>query len=111
MAGIRHEKIASMLKRELATIFQREAIALFNGKFITVTIVRMSPDLGSARVFLSILGSDSVEADLALIRDQTWKIKRMIAATAGKHLRKLPDLSFFIDDSLDYYEEIDGLLK
>ncbi|MGF1563781.1 MAG: ribosome-binding factor A [Flavobacteriales bacterium] len=111
MAGIRQEKIASMLKRELALIFQREASTLFNGRFITITVVRLTPDLGMARVYLSILATKDVKADLAMIREQTWKVRKLLAETAGKHLRKMPEISFFIDDSLDYFEEVDRLLK
>jgi ribosome-binding factor A len=111
MAGLRQEKLDSLLKRELATIFQREASTLFNGRFITVTVVRLTPDLGMARVYLSILASKDTEADLAMIRESSWKLRRLLAETAGKHLRKMPELSFFIDDSLDYFEDIDRLLK
>lgn len=110
MAGLRQEKLASLLKRELAVIFQREAQTLFSGRFITVTVVRLTPDLGVARVYLSILASKDRKADLDMIREQTWKIRKTLAETAGKHLRKMPELSFFIDDSLDYSEEINRLL-
>ncbi len=110
MAGLRQEKLASLLKRELATIFQREAQTLFNGRFITITVVRLTPDLGVARVYLSILASKDPRADLDMIRDNAWKVRKMLAATAGKHLRKMPELGFFIDDSLDYSDEINRLL-
>lgn len=111
MSGLRQEKLASLLKRELATLFQREAQTLFNGRFITVTVVRLTPDLGMARVYLSILASKDPKADLNMIRDHSWKIRKMLAETAGKHLRKMPEFSFFIDDSLDYSDEINRLLK
>lgn len=111
MAGLRQEKLASLLKRELATLFQREASTMFNGRFITITVVRLTPDLGMARVYLSILATKDVAADLEMIRDNTKKVRKMLAGTAGKHLRKMPEISFFIDDSLDYYEGIDRLLK
>lgn len=111
MSGLRQEKLASLLKRELATIFQREAKTLFNGRFITVTVVRLTPDLGVARVYLSILASKDPKADLNMIRDNAWKMRKMLAETAGKHLRRMPELGFFIDDSFDYSEEINRLLS
>lgn len=111
MSGIRQEKIASLLKREIATVFQRETNTWFNGRFITITQVRMSPDLTLAKVYISIMVSKDKKADLEMVRSNTWQIKNRVANTAGKHLRKMPDLNFYIDDSLDYYEDIDRLLK
>lgn len=111
MAGIRQEKIASLLKRELAQIFQREASTMFNGRFITVTVVRMTPDLGLARVYLSFMASKDKEGDLKMIKSHDWIIRKKLAETVGKQLRRMPELQFHIDDSLDYYEGIDELLK
>lgn len=111
MDSIRQEKINNLLKRELALIFQRESHSWFGGKLITVTIVRISPDLGLAKIYLSIFLSDDVEADLKRVREQSWAIRKALASKVGKQLRKMPELAFYIDDSLDYYEEIDQLLK
>ncbi len=111
MSGIRQEKIASLLKREIATVFQRETNTWFNGRFITITQVRMSPDLTLAKVYISIMISKDKKADLEMVRSNTWQIKNRVANNAGKHLRRMPDLNFYIDDSLDYYEDIDRLLK
>lgn len=110
MSGIRHEKIATLLKRELATYFQREANTVFGGRFITVTIVRLSPDMGLAKVYLSIMASQNKEADLELVRQEAWRIRKSLASTSAKQLRRMPELNFYLDDSLDYYEEIDRLL-
>lgn len=84
---------------------------MFGGKFITVTSVRISPDLGIAKVYLSIMASKDKNADLKMVRQQDWKIRKILAGKVGKQLRKMPELNFYIDDSLDYYEEIDSLLK
>jgi ribosome-binding factor A len=109
--SIRLEKISSLLKHELATIFQRESRTLFEGSFITVTQVRVSPDLSHARIYLSFFTNGDKKALLKQVETQTWQVKKLLASTVGKQLRKIPDLSFFIDDSLDYAEEIDKLLK
>lgn len=111
MDSIRQQKISSLLKKELAIIFQKESSTLFGGRFITVTQVRVSPDLGLAKTYLSIMASKDKQADLKMIREQDWKIRKLLAAKVGKQLRKMPELAFYIDDSLDYYEEIDSLLK
>lgn len=109
--GIRQEKINSLLKRELATLFQRESHTLFNGQFITVTIVRVTPDLSHAKVYLSLMTSQKPQEDVDKIQQQAWAVRKKLAATVGKQMRKIPDLHFYVDDSLDYYEDIDRILK
>lgn len=95
-------------------LLQREAAMRFGGHFITVTTVRMTPDLSLARVYLSfmpIASAGPAEDGLALVQGETTHIRKVMAGKVGKHLRKMPELRFFIDDSLDRYEEIDDLLK
>lgn len=113
MSSIRQEKVGKLIQQELALIFQQNAKAHFGGAFITVTVVRMSPDLGAARVYLSYFansGSDKKEF-IEMIRSKTSKIRGLLGNVVGKQLRIVPELYFYLDDSLDYAEEIDNLLK
>tara|TARA_B110000459_G_C16299812_1_gene354379 strand:- start:74 stop:409 length:336 start_codon:yes stop_codon:yes gene_type:complete len=110
MEGRRQEKIGNVLKQDLATLFQREAKTMFGGAFITVTSVRVTSDLSYAKVHLSIFGNNS-EVSLKLVQSQTREIRHIIAKKVRHQMRKVPSFQFFIDDSLDYYEEIDKLLK
>ena len=113
MAGIRQERIGALLQRELGTFLQREASMRFGGHFITVTKVRLTPDLSLARVYLSFMPVASAgkpEDGLALVQQEAFYIRKTMAGKVGKHLRKMPELRFFLDDSLDRYEEIDRLL-
>lgn len=109
--SIRQEKISSLLKRELAIIFQRESKNLFQGAFITVTIVRIAPDLSVGKVYLSLFQVKEKDALLKHVNEQEWQIKKLLTAALGKNLRKIPSLRFYEDDSLDYAEQIDSLLK
>ena len=111
MTSIRQERINSLLRRELAQIFQRESRNLFQGKFITVTEVQVTKDLGLAKIYLSILASADDEADLRMIEEQNRMVRKLLASRVRKQLRKIPELRFYIDDSLDRYEEINRLLK
>lgn len=111
MTSIRQNKVARLIQKELGEIFQRESKSLFGGAFITVTTVRIAPDLGSARVYLSIFGSASNDEVIEHVKLQTGNIKRILGAKIRHQLRGVPDLSFFIDDSLDYALKIDELLK
>ena len=111
MSTIRQEKINSLLKKELAIIFQRESRNLFEGKFITVTHVRISSDLGVAKVYLSFMASKDKEADLKMVEVQNWKVRKKLGEKVGKQLRRVPELQFFVDDTLDYLDKIDEILK
>ena len=111
MASIRQEKVSSLLKRELAVIFQRESRNLFEGRFITVTQVRVAPDLGTAKVYLSFMAVSDAQSALEQVKQNDKKVRQILGNTVGKQLRRVPELFFYLDDSLDYYDEIDRLLK
>lgn len=110
MDSRRQQKVSQVILQDLADIFQKESKTMFGGAFVTVTIVRVSPDLSSARIFLSIFGKEA-EATLKLIQSQTKEIRKIVASRVRHQLRIVPNLFFQIDDSLDYYEKIDRLLK
>ncbi len=111
MESTRQQKINRLLQKELADIFQRESRNLFQGKMISVTVVRVTPDLSLARSYLSIFPTDNIRAILKEIRIANPKIRGMLGRRVGKQLRIIPELEFYIDDSLDYIEHIDELLK
>lgn len=113
MPSIRQEKVAKLIQQELAIIFQQHSRDLFEGAFITVTVVRMSPDLGVAKAFLSFFapGKENKDEFLTMVRSKTSRIRGILGNKVGKQLRIVPELAFFMDDSLDYSEKIDDLLK
>ena len=111
MESLRQQKVNKLLAKELAEIFRSEARSLFGGGFITVTQVRVSPDLGVAKVYVSIMATKDRDAIFKLIQDQNHIIRKRLGNIVGKQLRIVPELSFFIDDSLDYAMRIDALLK
>ena len=111
MESLRQQKVNKLLAKELAEIFRAESRSLFGGGFITVTTVRVSPDLSSAKVYLSIMGNKDKKAVFKLIQDQTNIIRKKLGLIVGKQLRIVPELMFYIDDSLDYAMKIEELLK
>ncbi len=113
MDSLRQQKVNKLLAKELAEIFRSESRSLFGGGFITVTQVRISPDLGVARVYVSIMAVKGHDKDAVfkLIQDQNNVIRKKLGLIVGKQLRIVPELTFFIDDSLDYAMRIDALLK
>lgn len=111
MDSVRQNKVNSLLQRELAEIFRQEARGLLPGGLITVSAVRVSPDLGLAKVYLSLFPVKDKQAVLDTIRDQGARLRGLLGQAVGKQMRVVPELLFFIDDSLDRAEEIDKLLK
>ncbi len=113
MASIRQEKVAKVVQQELAIIFQQNAKTLFGGAFITVTVVRMTVDMQMAKVYLSVFTKTKEEKQVILdhVRSKTSQIRGMLGNKVGKQMRAVPELTFYIDDSLDYLDEIDNLLK
>ena len=100
-----------MLKQELSLLFQRQARTVYNGAMISVTIVRVTPDLKFARVYLSLFVKQDKAELLEFIKSRSWAIRKEIGGIVGKQLRVVPDFEFHIDDSLDYAQRIDDLLK
>lgn len=106
----RQKKINKLLQKDLGEIFQREAPNLFKRSMITVTQVRVTPDLALAKVYLSIFGADATEI-LNMVKTHTGEIRKQLGLRIKNQLRQVPQLQFFIDDSLDYIENIEKLLK
>ena len=110
MEGTRLQKIERLLQKELGDIFQKQTQAM-HGVLVSVSVVRVSPDLSVARAYLSIFPSAKGEELLEAIRSNTKAIRYDLDQRVRLQLRKIPELSFFIDDSLDYIEHIDSLLS
>ena len=110
MESTRQAKIARLLQKELSEIFRRETAAM-GGVLVSVSAVRVSPDLSIARAYLSIFPSGKAEEILKNINNSAKSIRFELAKILRYQLRKTPELSFFIDDSLDYIEHIDNILK
>ena len=107
----RQEKVAKLLQRDFAEIFQKEA-QLFKGALITVTKVRVSPDLSYAKVFLSIfIPNGNPEEIMEAIKEQTSNFRYALGKRIKNQVKKIPEIAFFLDDSLDYIEKIEQLLE
>ena len=110
METTRQQKISRMLQKELGEIFLLYARKL-QGTLITVSSVRVSPDLGIARTYLSIFPSEKANAVIEQLNADTKAIRFDLGKRVRHQLRIVPELYFHVDDSLDYLENIDNLLK
>ena len=107
----RQQKIAKQIQRDIAEIFQREQAATLRGTLVTVTTVRVSPDLAYAKIYVSIFPFEKAQATLAAIEAQNKAIRGALGNRMRNQVKSIPELQFFIDDSLEYIENIDTLLK
>ena len=110
MQETRQNKIARLLQKELSLIFQQQTRAM-HGTMVSVTRTKISPDLSICTAYLSIFPSEKGEEILANINANVKAIRYELGTKVRNQLRIVPELRFFIDDSLDYIDRIDELLK
>ena len=109
METTRMQKIARLIQKELSEIFRAET-AKMNGVLVSVSHVRVSPDLSVSRVHLSIFPSERAQEIIDNVNRNEKSIRYALAQRVRYQLRKTPELVFYIDDSLDYIDHIDELL-
>jgi ribosome-binding factor A len=107
----RQRKIAGVLQKDLVDVLQKAAQDGMKGTLISVSKVHVTSDLGVAKVYLSIFPSDKRDAIIKGVQSNTASIRYEMAKRTKNQLRRMPELLFFGDDTLDYIEEIDKSLK
>lgn len=107
----RQQKIGKQLQRDLAEIIRSKGMAAFGGAMVTVSEVRVSPDLSFAKVYVSIFPSEKAQATLDIIHNSVKQIRGELGRIVAKQLRIVPEIAFFLDTTLDYANHIDELLK
>ena len=110
METTRQKKISRLIQKELSEIFLLQTKSM-NGVLVSVSAVRISPDMSIARVYLSVFPSERSQEIVKNINDNMKSIRYELGTRVRHQLRIIPELKFFVDDSLDYAERIDELLK
>lgn len=110
MESTRQAKISRLIQKELSEIF-RQQTAKMPGTMVTVSAVRVSPDLSVAKAYLSVFPSEKGAETLEAVNRSAKTIRYELAQKVRYQLRKTPELSFHLDDSLDYIDHIDNLLR
>src|ERR1035437_3280742 len=107
MPTIRQSKVARVIQKDVAEIFQKEMRNAFGSGLISVTHVFMSPDLSFAKIYLSLFGVQDKEKMLKGIRNEVKEIRRVLGTKIKKQLRIVPEIAFFVDESADYADEME----
>jgi ribosome-binding factor A len=111
MESTRQKKVGRLVQKELSEIFRIETRNRFKGNMITPTVVRMSPDLLLAKVYLSVFPSEKQDEVIEMVNSTSGEIRYNLGKKIGKQVKSIPELAFYIDDSLDYAIRIDNLLN
>jgi len=111
MESKRQQKFAGVIQQDLAAIFQREGINLLPNTLITITKVRVTPDLAIARVFLSFFNTTDIPLALHTIKAHASEIRYKLGARIKDQVRIIPQLEFFVDDTSAYVERMDKIFE
>ena len=111
MENTRQQKIAKQIRRDIAEILQKEGVDNVRGMLVTVTEVRLSPDFRYAKVYLSVFPFDCNSEAMQALERNNWFVRRALGQRIRNQLKTVPELQFFLDDSLEYIEHIEQALK
>lgn len=112
MAGIRQNQIAEMIKRHFSLILQQEGSYIFGTQaFVTVTSVKMTPDFSIAKIYLSVFNTENKQEVILEMEHNYSRLKQALSHRIGKQIRRMPELQFYIDDTIDEMYRVEALFQ
>ena len=109
--GKRQKQVAAVLSEELNDIFRRLNLNMIDGGMVSISSVKVTPDLLEARIYISMFKVENEQAALKKIEQQAWEIKKELTARVKNQLRRMPVLKFYLDDTLDHVFRMEELFK
>lgn len=109
--GKRQKQVAGLLFEELSSIFQRLGLNMMDGGMVSLSSVKLTPDLLEARIYLSLFQVKDTAAAMQKIKNRSWEIKKELTERVGKQLRRMPVLQYFQDETLDHVYRMEELFK
>jgi len=109
--GKRQKQVASLLHHELSAIFQRLNLNMLDGGMVSISSVKITPDLFEARIYLSFFKVENPAATMKKIEERNWEIKKELVSRVKNQLRSMPQLNFFQDATLEYVDKMEALFK
>lgn len=109
--GKRQKQVAGLLHEELSSIFQRLGLNMIDGGMVSISSVKITPDLYETRIYISFFQVKDIHAAMKKIEERSWEIKRELVTRVKNQLRTMPELKFFVDDTLDYVDKMETLFK
>jgi ribosome-binding factor A len=109
--GKRQKQVSGLIQEEINTIFQRMGLGIIDCAMVSISSVKITPDLLETRVYLSIYNAADNKAVLKKIEERAWEIKKELNARIKHQLRRMPELKFFLDDTLDQVFKMEELFR
>jgi ribosome-binding factor A len=111
MESKRQKQISELIRRSFSMVLMEEGSYIFDKAMVTITRVVVAPDMGNAKIYLSIFNTDNKQAVLLSLDENNVQLRHALANKVGRQLRRIPELQFFLDDSLDEFFKMDELLR
>lgn len=109
--GKRQKQVAAVLQDELNEIFRHLNLTMIDGGMVSISSVKVTPDLLEARIYISFFQVPNIEAAMKKIDAKSWEIKKELSDKIKHHIRRIPVLHFFLDDTLDYVFKMEQVFK
>lgn len=109
--GKRQKQVGGLIQEEVNAIFQRMGLNIIDSAMISISSVKVTPDLLEARIYLSIYNASDAKAILKKIEERSWEIKKELTGRVKHQLRRMPVLRFFLDDTLDHVFKMEELFR
>ena len=107
----RQKQVAGLLKEEISGVMQRLGLSMIDGGLVSVSSVKITPDLYEARIYLSLFQVKDPQAAMKKIEERSWEIKKELVTKVKNQLRSMPLLVFFVDETLDYVYKMEEVFK
>ena len=107
----RQKQVAKLVMEEISDIFQREGVNIINGGMVSIVKVMVTPDLLEARIYLSFFNVKDIQTLLQKIKDQGWEYRKLLGQRLKNQLRRIPDLVFYNDDTVEHLFKMEELFK
>ncbi len=108
----RQKQVAELIKRHFSMVLQKEGSHIYGNEImVTVTQVRMSPDLSLAKIYLSVFNTENKQAVMLILDENLHRLRQSLVARIRKHVRRIPDINLYIDETIDEMYRLDALFK
>lgn len=111
MESIRQKQTAEVIRRHFGTVLMHEGSYIYGSAFVTVTKVYVTPDISMAKIYLSVYNNDNKQAVIDKISENVYTLKKNLAARIRKHVRRIPEIAFYNDETIDEMYRIDSIFK
>ena len=109
--GKRQKQVAAVIQEELNNIFMRLGLNMIDGGMVSISSVKVTPDLLEARIYISLFKVQDIQTAMKKIQAQAWEVKKELSERVKHQLRRIPLLQFYLDDTLDYVFKMEDIFK